>query len=67
MKLALVDCSKCTKVFFFQLQLNPEKDYEYREVIQKPLAPAYSEVLERMKTTSLKHSSVKVEYDKKKD
>lgn len=51
----------------FRFQLDPEKDYEYRDVVQKPLAPAYSEVLERMKTTSLKHGSIKVEYDKKKD
>lgn len=51
----------------YNLNLNPDKDYEYRDVIQKPLAPAYSEVLERMKTTSLKHNSIKIEYDKKKD
>ncbi|XP_039452409.1 putative tRNA (cytidine(32)/guanosine(34)-2'-O)-methyltransferase 1 [Culex pipiens pallens] len=51
----------------YSLNLNPEKEYEYRDVVQKPLAPAYSEVLERMKTTSLKHDSIKVESDKKKD
>ncbi|XP_049278455.1 putative tRNA (cytidine(32)/guanosine(34)-2'-O)-methyltransferase 1 [Anopheles funestus] len=51
----------------YSLNIDPEKDYEYRDVVQKPLAPAYSEVLERMKTTSLKHGSIKVEADKKKD
>ncbi|XP_053680514.1 putative tRNA (cytidine(32)/guanosine(34)-2'-O)-methyltransferase 1 [Anopheles nili] len=51
----------------YSLNIDPERDYEYRDVMQKPLAPAYSEVLERLKTTSLKHGSIKVEADKKKD
>lgn len=51
----------------YSLNIDPERDYEYHDVVQKPLAPAYSEVLERMKTTSLKHGSIKVEADKKKD
>uniref|UniRef100_A0A182N6H5 Putative tRNA (cytidine(32)/guanosine(34)-2'-O)-methyltransferase n=1 Tax=Anopheles dirus TaxID=7168 RepID=A0A182N6H5_9DIPT len=51
----------------YSLNIDPERGYEYHDVVQKPLAPAYSEVLERMKTTSLKHGSIKVEADKKKD
>ncbi|XP_052867467.1 putative tRNA (cytidine(32)/guanosine(34)-2'-O)-methyltransferase 1 [Anopheles cruzii] len=52
----------------YSLNIDPEKEYEHKEAVQTPLAPAYSEVLERMKTTSLKHSgSIKVEADKKKD
>ncbi|XP_058130372.1 putative tRNA (cytidine(32)/guanosine(34)-2'-O)-methyltransferase 1 [Anopheles ziemanni] len=51
----------------YSLNIDPEKGYEYRDVVQKPLSPAYSEVLERMKTTSLKHGSIKVEADKKMD
>lgn len=51
----------------YSLNIDPVKEYEYRDVVQKPLAPAYTEVLERMKTTSLKHDSIKVESDKKKD
>uniref|UniRef100_A0A182QIT3 Putative tRNA (cytidine(32)/guanosine(34)-2'-O)-methyltransferase n=1 Tax=Anopheles farauti TaxID=69004 RepID=A0A182QIT3_9DIPT len=51
----------------YSLNIDPERDYEYHDVVQKPLAPAYSEVLERMKTTSLKHGSIKVEAGKKKD
>ncbi|XP_035778356.1 putative tRNA (cytidine(32)/guanosine(34)-2'-O)-methyltransferase 1 [Anopheles albimanus] len=51
----------------YSLNIDPEKEYEHKEVVQKPLTPAYSEVLERMKTTSLKHGSIKVEAVKKKE
>uniref|UniRef100_A0A182VQI9 Putative tRNA (cytidine(32)/guanosine(34)-2'-O)-methyltransferase n=1 Tax=Anopheles minimus TaxID=112268 RepID=A0A182VQI9_9DIPT len=61
------DLRKFDSDMSYSLNIDPEKDYEYRDVVQKPLAPAYSEVLERMKTTSLKHGSIKVEADKKKD
>jgi len=40
------------------LNLDPDSKYEYREVVQKPLNPAYSEVIEKMKTVSLKHGSI---------
>lgn len=36
-------------------QLDDGKEYEYREVVQKPIAPAYAEILEKTKNMSLKH------------
>lgn len=36
-------------------QLDDDKEYEFREVIQKPIAPAYKEILEKTKNISLKH------------
>jgi tRNA (cytidine32/guanosine34-2'-O)-methyltransferase len=47
----------------YNLNLN-DKKYEYKEVVQKPISPAYTEVLEKMKTASLKHGSISVEAGK---
>lgn len=45
----------------YSLNLDSDKKYEYKEVVQKPINPAYSEVLEKMKTVSLKHGSIVVD------
>jgi len=37
--------------------------YEYKEVVQKPIAPAYKEILEKTKTVSLKHQGIVVNED----
>jgi tRNA (cytidine32/guanosine34-2'-O)-methyltransferase len=41
-----------------------DENYEHKEVVQKPTAPPYKEVLERLSQVSLKHDGFKV--DKKK-
>lgn len=33
------------------------KEYKYREVVQKPISPAYAEILEKTKTISLKYQN----------
>lgn len=40
--------------------LDPES-YVYRDVVQKPIAPAYKDVLERLSKVSLKHEGISVE------
>lgn len=44
---------------FFSLSLQNEdgKEYEYKEVVQKPISPAYKEVLEKTKNLSLRHQN----------
>lgn len=32
-------------------------DYEYLEVVQQPISPAYKEILEKTKSVSLKHQN----------
>lgn len=44
------------------LQLPGQKEYTYREVVQKPIAPAYKEILEKVKSCSIKHSAITVEH-----
>lgn len=39
--------------------LDPES-YVFREVVQKPIAPAYKDVLERLNKVSLKHGGISV-------
>lgn len=39
-------------------------EYTYHEVVQRPIAPPYEEILEKMKSTSLKHSGIAVGYPK---
>lgn len=46
------------------LQLDGEVEYTYHEVVQKPIAPPYAEILEKMKSSSLKHSGIAVSYPK---
>lgn len=36
-------------------QRDDGKEYEYNEVVQKPISPAYKEILEKTKNISLKH------------
>ncbi|CAO1393208.1 unnamed protein product [Diamesa hyperborea] len=48
----------------YSLNLDPEKEYEYREVVQKPISPAYQDVLERMKEVSLKHEAITIDAGK---
>lgn len=40
--------------------LDPDS-YVHREVVQKPIAPAYKDVLERLSQVSLKHEGISVE------
>ena len=40
--------------------LDPD-NYVHREVVQKPIAPAYKDVLERLSKVSLKHEGISVE------
>lgn len=41
--------------FSFYSQNENGKEYEFKEVVQKPIAPAYQEVLEKTKNLSFKH------------
>lgn len=36
---------------------NDGKEYEFKEVVQKPISPAYKEILEKTKNISLKHQN----------
>uniref|UniRef100_A0A1B0A638 Uncharacterized protein n=1 Tax=Glossina pallidipes TaxID=7398 RepID=A0A1B0A638_GLOPL len=42
--------------------LNLEKNAEctYHEVVQKPISPAYKEILDKLKNCSIKHSAITV-------
>lgn len=42
-----------------------DENYVHREVVQKPIAPAYKDVLERLSRVSLKHEGIAI--DKKKE
>ncbi|CAD7093099.1 unnamed protein product [Hermetia illucens] len=46
----------------YSLNLPGQKEYTYREVVQKPIAPAYKEILEKVKSCSIKHSAITVEH-----
>lgn len=35
-----------------------EADYVYREVVQKPINPAYEEIIKMTEKVSLKHSAI---------
>lgn len=50
----------------FAFQLNPEKDYEFRDVVQKPISPAYSEILKLTQRSSLKHLGITIDKEEKK-
>ncbi len=47
--------------FNFVLQNDPTKGYEFKEVVQKPISPAYKEILEKTKNISLKHQGIVVD------
>lgn len=42
-------------------QIDKDKGYTYQEVVQKPISPAYKEILEKTRTISLRHQSIVVE------
>lgn len=42
-------------------QNDPTKGYEFKEVVQKPISPAYKEILEKTKNISLKHQGIVVD------
>lgn len=44
----ITDCCFC-------LQDQGGKEYEFREVVQKPISPAYKEIIDKTKNMSLKH------------
>lgn len=52
-------------VFFLFPQNKDGKEYEFKEVVQAPISPAYKEVLEKTKNLSLRHQNylVKEEAD----
>lgn len=50
-------------LLFFQN--DPDKQYEFKEVVQKPIAPAYKEILDKTKSMLLKHKGYVVEEDGK--
>lgn len=39
------------------MQNEDGKEYEYKEVVQQPISPAYKEVLEKTKNLSLRHQN----------
>lgn len=46
----------------YSLCIDPEVEYKFREVVQKPIDPAYKCIIEKMKTTSLnKHGAICVD------
>lgn len=49
------------KIFIFRSQNDPSKGYEFKEVVQKPISPAYKEILEKTKNISLKHQGIVVD------
>lgn len=45
-------------VFYFSfptIKNDDGKDYEFKDVVQKPISPAYKEILEKTKNLSFKH------------
>lgn len=42
-------------------QNDAAKGYEFKEVVQKPISPAYKEILEKTKNISLKHQGIVVD------
>lgn len=47
-------------IFFFQLK--EDSEYTYREVIQKPISPAYKAILDKLKNCSIKHSAITINH-----
>lgn len=52
-------------IVFLFLQNDPDKGYTFKDVVQKPISPAYKEVLEKTKNLSLKHQAFVVEETEK--
>ncbi|KAJ6640675.1 putative tRNA (cytidine(32)/guanosine(34)-2'-O)-methyltransferase 1, partial [Pseudolycoriella hygida] len=44
----------------YSLLNDPTKGYEFKEVVQKPISPAYKDILEKTKNISLKHQGIVV-------
>lgn len=42
----------------YDLQLAGAGEYKYHEVVQKPIAPAYKDILDRMKVVSLRNRAI---------
>ncbi|XP_058978576.1 putative tRNA (cytidine(32)/guanosine(34)-2'-O)-methyltransferase 1 [Musca domestica] len=47
----------------YSLNLDDDSEYTYREVVQKPISPAYKEILEKLKNCSIKHKAITVKHD----
>jgi len=47
----------------YKLNLMDDCEYSYKEVIQKPIAPAYKEILDKIKSCSIKHSAITVDHN----
>lgn len=43
------------------------QEYVYREVVQKPISPAYKEILDKLKNCSIKHSAITIKHEEKKE
>lgn len=46
----------------YKLNLVDDCEYTYKEVIQQPIAPAYKDILDKIKSFSIKHSAITVEH-----
>uniref|UniRef100_A0A1B0A632 Putative tRNA (cytidine(32)/guanosine(34)-2'-O)-methyltransferase n=1 Tax=Glossina pallidipes TaxID=7398 RepID=A0A1B0A632_GLOPL len=44
----------------YNLDLEKNAEYTYHEVVQKPISPAYKEILDKLKNCSIKHSAITV-------
>lgn len=51
----------CLNRGFGRFQLNPDEKYQYHDVVQKPIAPAYKEILEKSKSVSLRHQALVID------
>ena len=47
----------------FFLKQHDTQEYVYREVVQKPISPAYKEILDKLKNCSIKHAGITVKYE----
>ncbi|KAG4076775.1 hypothetical protein HA402_009121 [Bradysia odoriphaga] len=45
----------------YSLASDPSKVYEFKEVVQSPISPAYKEILDKTKNISLKHQGIVVD------
>lgn len=46
----------------YSLNLSEDTPYTYRDVVQKPISPAYKQILDKMKECSIKHSAITMDH-----
>lgn len=54
-------------VLFFFPQRDGDTAYEFKDVVQKPIAPAYKEILDKTRNISLKHQGYVVKEEPQKN